>query len=87
LGAHSLVHFQALVGHDVTAGEHSIFLPGAKVSGGVVMGNRCLVGSNAFVLQNSVLGDRVKIDALGYAKGVLEGGTVVTQRRELSQQN
>jgi carbonic anhydrase/acetyltransferase-like protein (isoleucine patch superfamily) len=87
LGAHSLVHVQAMVGHDVTAGEHSIFLPGAKVSGGVVLGNRCLVGSNAFVLQNSVLGDRVKIDALGYAKGVLEGGTVVTQRRELSQQN
>jgi UDP-3-O-[3-hydroxymyristoyl] glucosamine N-acyltransferase len=83
LGDFGIVHFQAMLGHDVIVGRHGVFLPGSKVSGGVVRGERCLVGANGFVHQNAVLGDRVKVDALGYAKGILPGGTVVSARKDI----
>lgn len=54
------------------------------VSGGVVMGRCCLVGSDGFVDQTSVLGDRVKVDALGYAQGTIVGGGLVANSFVLS---
>lgn len=77
---HCIVHIHASVGHDARIGEFSAVLPGARISGNVVVGKRSLVGSNAFVAAGKAVGDDCRIDALSYVQQDLLSGHIVSPR-------
>lgn len=63
LGRHSLVSYQASVGHDTVFGDFATVMPGAAVSGDVVGGDDVLVGTGAAVREGVRLGSRCRIGA------------------------
>ncbi len=81
LGQHCLVHYQASVGHDAVLGDDCWVLPGARISGQVMMDQRVLIGSNAFVFQGAALGRGAQVDALTYVRDDVSAGAVVSVRR------
>ena len=68
IGKHSIIHIHSSIGHHAKLGDFCAILPGARISGHVVLGQSVLVGSNAFVFQSVTLGDFAKVDALTYVK-------------------
>lgn len=77
---HATVHIHASVGHDARIGAFSAVLPGARISGNVVIGQRSLVGSNAFIAAGKTVGDDCRIDALSYVQDNLSSGHIVSPR-------
>lgn len=75
-----ILHLHCSVGHDSTIGTHTTVLPGARISGDVVVGSGALIGSNAFVFQGSRIGDQSQIDALTYVKGDIPEKSIVSAR-------
>jgi acetyltransferase-like isoleucine patch superfamily enzyme len=76
----SILHLHCSVGHDCTIRRHCTVLPGARISGDVVLGQGVLVGSNSFVYQGSRIGDQTQIDALTYVKGDVPARSIVSAR-------
>ncbi len=56
VGAHSQVQYNATVGHDAVIGQRVTVLPGANISGAVVLEDDVTIGSNAVVLQGRTVG-------------------------------
>lgn len=56
VGRHSQVQYTASVGHDAVIGSFVTVLPGANVSGAVVLEDDVTIGSNAVVLQGRTVG-------------------------------
>ncbi len=77
---HSIVHLHASVGHDALIGEYSAILPGARISGNVVIGKRSLIGSNAFVAAGKKIGDDCRIDAMSYVGQDIADGHILSPR-------
>lgn len=78
LGAHSLVSYNASVGHDTTFGSCASVMPNAAVSGDVRAGDRVLIGSGAVVRERIRLGDDVRVGAgAAVVADVPDGVTVV----------
>ena len=80
VGSHCIVHIHSSVGHDCRIGRYSVILPGARISGNVSLGDRTLVGSNAFLNAGIGVGDDCRIDALSYLKNDLPAGHIVSPR-------
>jgi len=64
LGCHSLVSYNASIGHDSVFGDCASVMPNAAVGGGVAGGHRVLVGAGAAVREGVRLGDEVRVGAL-----------------------
>lgn len=62
-GAHSLISYNASVGHDTLFGDYASVMPNAAVSGDVVAGDRDLIGTGAVVREGVRLGDDVRVGA------------------------
>ena len=77
---HCIVHLHASVGHDARIGEYSAILPGARISGNVVIGQRSLIGSNAFVAAGKTIGNDCRVDALSYVQQDLADGYMLSPR-------
>lgn len=82
LGRHTLVHFHATIGHDTRIGDHSVILPGARISGKVSLGSGVLIGSNAFIYQGIRIGDGASVDALTYVRQDVPPYRVVSVRSQ-----
>ncbi len=80
IGAHSIVHIHASIGHDAVIGPLTAVLPGARISGRVNVGQRCLIGSNAFVAAGKTIGDNCRIDALSYVGQDVPDNHIVSPR-------
>ncbi|MFO7726053.1 MAG: hypothetical protein R6V45_10945, partial [Oceanipulchritudo sp.] len=68
------------VGHDCCAGAHLVVHPGAAISGNVRLGERVLVGANAFIGQGLEIGDDVQVDAVAQVTRDLPAGHLATSR-------
>jgi acyl-[acyl carrier protein]--UDP-N-acetylglucosamine O-acyltransferase len=77
---HALVHIHASVGHDAHLGRWTTILPGARISGKVHVGERSLVGSNAFVAAGVHIGADCRIDALSYVRHNLPDAHLLSPR-------
>lgn len=78
LGDHVQVNYGVSVGHDTTVAAATTFLPGARVAGGVRLGERCLLGANSTVLQGLRIGDGATVGAGAVVtEDVPDGATVV----------
>jgi sugar O-acyltransferase (sialic acid O-acetyltransferase NeuD family) len=78
LGAHSLVHYGATIGHESSLGRGSVLNPGANISGGVEIGEGVLIGTGAQVLQYLRVGDGATVGAGAVVtRDILPGETAV----------
>jgi sugar O-acyltransferase (sialic acid O-acetyltransferase NeuD family) len=78
MGLHSLVSYQASVGHDCVFGPYASVMPNSAVSGDVMGGSGVLVGSGAVVREGVSLGARVRVGAGAVVlNDVPDGDTVV----------
>ena len=78
LGNHSLVSYNASVGHDTIFGSCTSVMPNAAVSGDVEAGDRVLIGSGAVVREGLRLGHDVRVGAGAVVLAdVVRGSTVV----------
>lgn len=80
VGAHSIVHIHASIGHDANIGRLAAILPGARISGNVTLGERVLIGSNAFVAAGKSIGDDCRIDALSYVSQDIPANHICSPR-------
>lgn len=80
INQYAIVHIHASVGHDARIGEFSAVLPGARISGNVVIGKRSLVGSNAFVAVRKTVGDDCRLDAMSYVNRDIPDGYLFSPR-------
>ena len=81
VGNHCLFNLNVSYGHHARCGEHVCILPGAAIGGDVSLGDRVLVGANAFVYQGVQVADDCQIDALTYVGRDLSPKTVCTSRQ------
>ena len=77
---HSIIHLHASVGHDAHIGQYTAILPGARISGNVQIGERVLIGSNAFVAAGKSIGDDCRVDALSYVNQDLPANHILSLR-------
>lgn len=82
VGAHSVIHIHSSIGHDCQIGEYCAVLPGARISGKVVLEEGVMIGSNAFVFQGIRVGYHAQIDALTYVRNDVAAKQVVSCRSE-----
>ncbi|MEO8270415.1 MAG: hypothetical protein ABI557_11900 [Aureliella sp.] len=80
VGQHSIIHIHASIGHDVKIGAFSAVLPGARISGNVLVGLRVLIGSNAFVAAGKSIGDDCRVDAMSYVNQDLPANHMLSPR-------
>lgn len=80
VGDFSIVHIHSSIGHDAVIGDTCTILPGARISGSVHIGNRVLIGSNAFVSAGVTIEDDCQVDALTYVNKNLKGGHIQSVR-------
>lgn len=74
----AMVNLSCTIGHETRVGEGCVLNPAVNLSGGVVLGNRVLVGTGAQVLQYVAVGDDAVIGAGAVVtKDVPAGQTVV----------
>ncbi|MFY9446108.1 MAG: acetyltransferase [Dethiobacteria bacterium] len=57
IGSHVIVNLNCTVGHDVICHDYTTILPGASVSGNVVINNGCDIGTNASIIQGITIGE------------------------------
>lgn len=77
---HSIIHIHASIGHDAHIGQYTAILPGARISGKVQVGQRSLIGSNAFVAAGKSIGDDCRVDALSYVNQDLPPNHLLSPR-------
>lgn len=77
LGSHSLVSYNASIGHDSTFGDCTSVMPNAAVGGSVTAGHRVLVGAGAAVREGLHLGDDVRVGAGAAVVGDVAAGLTV----------
>ena len=63
IGDFNLFNWNCTVGHDTTIGSYNVILPGSSISGRVKMGDSCLVGTCASIIENIVIGSNIFIGA------------------------
>lgn len=80
VGAHSILNFNCVLGHDTRTGSHLIVNPGASIGGHVEIGDRVLIGANAFIGQGLSIGSDCLIDAMTQVFRDIEPGQMVTGR-------
>lgn len=65
-----------IIGRDVKIGEGTEILPGTILRGKTVVGERCVVGPNCIV-ENSILGDEVKLNYVQIYESSVENGVKI----------
>ena len=78
IGNHNIVNLSVTLGHNTKIGDNNIFNPGAKISGCVMIENRCLFGANSFVYQGKNICSDCMIDAMTYLNQNLEEPSICT---------
>ena len=63
IGKHVLVNLNSTIGHDCVIGDYCSIMPGANISGSVVLDEQVLVGSGTVVLQGHHIGKKAKLGA------------------------
>ena len=63
IGRHAYISHGALIGHEARVEDYVSVMPGASVSGETVLGEGCLIGANATVLEKITIGAWAKIGA------------------------
>jgi hypothetical protein len=81
IGNHSIIHIHSSIGHDSQIGEYCAILPGARISGDVVLEDHVLIGSNSFVFQGTRVGRNARIDALTYVRDDIPEKSTLSCRR------
>ncbi|MDB4545391.1 acyltransferase, partial [bacterium] len=81
IGNHSIIHIHSSIGHDSQIGEYCAILPGARISGDVVLEDHVLIGSNSFVFQGTQVGRNARIDALTYVRDDIPEKSTLSCRR------
>lgn len=78
VGSYNILNLSCTFGHDDLIGDCNVINPGVNVSGGVVIEDRCLLGSGATILQNKRIGYEATVGAGAVvAKDVPPRATVV----------
>ena len=78
IGSFNIFNLSCTFGHDDRIGDCNVINPGVNVSGGVVIEDRCLLGTGATILQNKRIGAEATVGAGAVvAKDVAPGLTVV----------
>jgi len=80
LAHHCILNLNATFGHDSRAGRHFVANPGAAISGRVTLGERTLVGANAFLAAGITVGDGSRIDALTHVGRDVPSNQLCTSR-------
>lgn len=78
ISPHALVNVLTSIGHDVVLEEHTQICPGAKLSGGAVIGRGTFIGSNAVVAPGKVVGEWSTVSATAFVATDLPARTLVT---------
>ncbi|WNJ20714.1 acetyltransferase [Pontibacter sp. G13] len=63
VGKGGIFNLHTSVGHDCQLGEFVTMSPGARLSGGVKVGNECEFGTNAVAIPEIAIGHRVRLGA------------------------
>ena len=74
LEAHSVVNFNASIGHDSVLGPFSVVSPGCLISGRTEIGARSFLGSGAITYPRSRIGDDCTVSAQGVVARKLDDG-------------
>ncbi|MBI5544408.1 MAG: hypothetical protein HY901_10990 [Deltaproteobacteria bacterium] len=75
---HAMANFGCTIGHESSLGRGCVVMPGANISGGVVLEEGCMVGTGAQVLQYRRVGRAASVGAGAVVtKDVPPGETVV----------
>lgn len=78
LGKHSLLNRGNQIGHDSNIGDYFSAMPGAVVSGNVVIGHKCYMGTNSSIREKIMITNEVKIGSnAAIVKNILSSGTYV----------
>lgn len=80
LAGHCLINLNASIGHDAILGRHCIVNPGARVSGNVTLAEGVMLGSNAFIFQNQIIGRESWIDAMTYIREDVDSYMIISVR-------
>ncbi|MBO4874549.1 MAG: acetyltransferase [Bacteroidales bacterium] len=78
VGNHNLINIATTIGHNSVIGNDNIINPGAKISGCVKVGDRCLFGANSFVYQGTHLCSDCAVDAMTYLNRNIEEPSICT---------
>ena len=78
IGKHAILNRGNQIGHDSVIGNFFSAMPGAIVSGNVILGDRCYIGSNSSIKEKIQICDDVKIGSNGTVVGnINKKGTYV----------
>ena len=77
VGRHACVSNHAVLGHDSVVGDFAGLMPASVVSGGASVGEGCLLGTNATVLEGICLGSWSTVGAGAVAVADVDPDTVV----------
>lgn len=78
LGNHSILNRANQIGHDSKIGDFFSAMPGAIVSGNVIMGKNVYMGNNSSVREKITIGSNIVIGAnAAVVKNIINGGTYV----------
>ena len=78
VGRHACLSNHAVLGHDAVVGDFAGLMPASVISGNTIVGEGCLVGANATLIEGRSMGAWSKLGAGAVAiADVAEGATVV----------
>lgn len=63
MGDFNMTNGSVVFGHDDEIGNYNTFMPGVRVSGEVKVGDECFFGVGGIILQQLIIGNRVKLGA------------------------
>jgi len=78
IGKHAILNRGNQVGHDTIIGDYFSAMPGSIISGNVIVGNNCYLGTNSTIIEKKNICDDVIIGANAVVvKNINEKGTYV----------
>jgi sugar O-acyltransferase (sialic acid O-acetyltransferase NeuD family) len=77
IGRHACCSNHAVAGHDAVVGDYAGLMPASVISGSTTIGEGCLVGANATVIEGRTLGAWAKVGAGAVAIADIEPGVTV----------
>ena len=78
IGNHAILNRGNQIGHDTTIGNYFTAMPGAIVSGNVVIGDNVYLGTNSTIIEKKQLSHNIIIGANGVVvKDIVSPGTYV----------
>jgi UDP-3-O-[3-hydroxymyristoyl] glucosamine N-acyltransferase len=78
LGDFVTLNINSTIGHDSRLGDLTNVAPGANVSGNVIIGRGCDIGTNAAIREKLILGNDVRLGLnCGVVKDILEPGIYI----------